>query len=458
MKRKIFLFTAVLLLTLTLSSCSIKNIDTAQTEPSLENENLSEKANASFTDSTMEISTALALALYDSTSTSSIDTPQVVRDTLGWFCCQREGSPKYVSAVKCQSIQAALRPGKEQFTVDTIADGINATVKEIDGVAFIGFEKYVNAYTNRFSSLNKSISANENEKTCVVEFTDIETEGKVTFTFSFREGNPGSGFGYVLTGLEREDSSAPSPDNENPAPFTIEDVIKANYSSALLKNHKTLSYTEYSSDKEIKRGYYFLYNDIPVSALKKSDGYAFTYDGVAYEKNGETYTGKHFEGEKSGEFLVENASFSPAYIIYSGKISSLKEENGLYTFYITDPASTEDSGGSFYKINKSDLSLTEALLNIGSENETKVELCYDCETEDYGFTEGWEKEKTVTVAVSVFDEEGNEGNVGYEVTLPYNLELLPYINESYSLYGENEKEYSYPGNSVDYTVSLKQKQ
>ena len=141
----------------------------------------------------------------------------------------------------------------------------------------------------------------------------------------------------------------------------------------------------------------------------------------------------------------------------TGNIVNIKEKGDIYSFNIeTDMFYDEYNSENYYEVRKSDLSLLKATFKGSDGYCETVTVEYNVKADTSGLTDGWNDnpERTVTVAISTYDSVNGQADVGYDVVLPYNVELRIDSFDKYFCYLNSDytREYSYPGDGVDYSI------
>lgn len=251
--------------------------------------------------------------------------------------------------------------------------------------------------------------------------------------------------------------------------FTMKELCEQNRVSVLLKNYKTVSYSQNNiKGKKIQEGCYFTYNGYPVSAeswVYNGKEYFYSFNGSRIDVVDGKYVMRVYSGPDEerilGDELPSDTDSDIEYDITTcfdtgiSYIYDVKETADSYTFSIGESEDEKDYSDILCKVSKYDLSIREVILNYGTGSESVTVFRYNEPAKDYGFTEGWKdykfREVTVIQELSV---NGDIANGFFTVTAPYNVEVRPFAYSDYALWanGEWTKEYEYPGDNCDYTV------
>lgn len=460
MKKCIALFTALLML-LSLSACFGKeNNETTtakDTEPVTEVEF---SPSIGYEEGTKMIAVAAAMGMRYCTDIASLNKPAVIEDILGWYCARQNysGGKDYLTENQVAAIQHSILPDVAPLDMSMFTkEGTMEKDENYEGTVY-KFPLYVNSYKGLFS--NFEISTDYPDKDggeFTVTLRDRVFDGeKEIYTFSFTaDQNADKDFPYVLSSMKlpaKDDASSPAG-----ITLTVDDLLEANTIGTLLDKYESVCVNQKDNRDFAVETYYYMWKEHYIQADKYIIGdetnYNFMFDNYYLD-----YKSAHYIATEYIDYEYDDSNYVNGLNYFvSGNIVNLKEKGDIYTFNIeTDMLDEEYNSENYYEVRKSDLSLLKATFKGNNGYYETVTVDYNGEADTFGLTDGWDDnpERTVTVAVSTYDPVNGQADVGYDVVLPYNVELrvdsfgdyFCYLNSDYT------KEYTYPGDGVDYTI------
>ena len=457
--------TAVLAaLAMLVSLCSCLGANGGKDETTTTGESVTQlefEPSVGYEEGTKMIAVAVAMGMRYCTETGSLSKPAVIEDILGWYCARQSysGGKDYLTLDQVSAIQHSILPGVTPLDMSLFtSEGIMEKDKNYEGEIF-KFPVYVNSYKGLFS--NFEISSNYPDKdggkfTVTLRDRVFDT-AKEVFTFTFEpDPNAAEDYPYVLTDFALpEKSEAATPQD---APFTVDDLFEANRTEKLIDKYGTIHVNEDNGDYGSGDSYYYKWKDhyIEGSEYIYVDGeisYNFVIDNYYLGYSDAHYIANEYIGSEPDFFENENS----LNYFGIGKITDYEEKGDICSFRINAEMLEEGiRTDCYYEVKKDDLSLQKAIFKDEIGGTQTVTVTYGGKVDTYGLTDGWDEnpERTITVAITMYDMEKGQADVGYEVTLPYNIELkfysysecFCYLNSGYT------EEYSYPGDGVDYSV------
>lgn len=436
------------------TGCDIKNVTTIPPEPVLTGE---PEGELSFEESTETLSKAVTIAAMCSVNLYDWVGSTNKCDYLGYYAalnCEKTGFD-YLSESDIALIQSVADPEDAVINVQDYLQKGEIEARITAEGTFIYFPRFIADLEKINEKCKFTVTADESTLKVKVTVESDIMPGEVNIWY-YKNDKNSKRFPYSID----EMSFDFMPQEQDDLPFTVDDLIKANSVDKLVENHGSFDYKTLRGETLLRRVGGCEINSVCVTAMERfnDDGTAvhqYTYDGDLYEKNFDHYTSVLYDGNLiTGNNMLP--PYSPANEFYGGNINITKNENGIIGFYIYDFRSDSESGGSYYEVEKDTLALLNAKKNTGSESEYDVTVNYGGEAPMFNFTDGWNENEIKKEELSIHLENPNgrtpDFTIPYE--LPFNLEIVPSIDEDYELYDETGNIYSYPGNGIDFAVKL----
>lgn len=465
MKKITALILSIILL-LSFASCGKKPIDETTTETTTQA--ITEEP-ANVEKLLYNQSKGLALAFMFTDNVDSLNNDYVLWNAIGWYVAinSKENKLKYLTSEELIQIQYLFRPDTLPIEPDEKNAGwiIKDEIEEKN--AIYRFDGYINSFDEYYSTVDFIVSHTTDGDNVIVTVTVKNDNFGYEESFSFTYKKSDAVYSYRLENIVMPEKN--NTDDSSEAEFTLYDLEQANKVTTLLGEYKTIKVEQYFKGKlDVVSNLWLMGNDRMIAKKILSPEYG---EGEEYQYALNDVFMSYIDNHYVGYVLADtqamdvmrtgiNDNYIFGYFTY-GNIVNVSENKENYTFnvsysYIDEDGLGKDDISSYYEISKKDLSLRYAKWNIGTEYESEIKFYYDCPIDKYGFADKWEEIQYKSVTINCVEMSDPERNGTIEFGVPYNVEIIPYDNNQYTIYANKEmtNEYSYMGDGVPYEVTI----